>query len=70
MEEARSHLPKRSTIVISFVGPEGKQRHIGCWSDFKTTYKNIRTIIDVETLYDYTKRMKPLNDNHGKENTD
>jgi len=52
------HLEVNETIVIDYT--PGKQRWVGSWQCFKhTNPKN--NVVNVETLSDYKKRIKPLN---------
>ena len=52
------HLEKYETIVIDY-GP-GKQRWVGSWDQFRVTNPTSK-VHRVETLHDYKKRIKPLN---------
>jgi hypothetical protein len=52
------HLEKYETIVIDY--GHGLNRWIGSWQKFR--FQNpTATIHNVETLYSYKKRIKPLN---------
>ena len=54
-------VPERSTLVITFVGPEGLEKWIGLWKTWKETYPKHKAK-HVETMADYKKRLKPLNE--------
>ena len=52
------HLEINETIVIDY-GP-GKQRWVGSWINFRFSNPNSE-VFKVETLHEYKKRIKPLN---------
>ncbi len=54
----RTERPVRDTIVIEF---GNKERHIGTWQGFKASHPRIE-VTNVETLHEYKRRLKPLND--------
>ena len=54
------YVPKRSTLVITFVGPEGDQRWMGTYKNFKLEHPHA-DVFHVETLWDYKNRLIPLN---------
>ena len=56
----KAYVPKRSTLVISFVGPEGKQRWMGNWKGYILEHPKA-IVTNVETLWDYKNRLIPLN---------
>ena len=55
-----SNKPKKLQIVITYLDDQELKRWIGGWKEFKQAHPR-KPVKHVETLYEYTERVKPLN---------